>query len=109
MRQSFSLSHRMGEGSGLSAYHCSAHAYLAPSQSERYLQRMVLTDLNVAEEALSLSPADRVELAKLLIRSLEGDGGTDKEMTAELNHRLQDLVSGKDPGVNFDQVFGKPA
>jgi hypothetical protein len=38
---------------------------------------MALTNLAVAEEALSLSPAERVELAKLLIQSVEGDGRTD--------------------------------
>ena len=69
---------------------------------------MVPINLTVAEEALSLSPAERVELAKLLIHSVEGDNQTDEEIKAELNRRLEDLVSGKDPGLSFDQVFGAP-
>jgi putative addiction module component (TIGR02574 family) len=67
---------------------------------------MALTHLAVAEEALSLSPMERVELAKLLIQSLEGDDRTDEEIKAELNRRLEDLISGKDSGLSFDQVFG---
>jgi putative addiction module component (TIGR02574 family) len=69
---------------------------------------MALNNLAVAEEALSLSPADRVDLAKLLIQSLEGDTRTDEEIKADLNRRLADLISGKDPGLTFDQVFGSP-
>ena len=38
---------------------------------------MALTNLAVAEEALSLSPAERVDLARLLIQSLENDRRTD--------------------------------
>jgi hypothetical protein len=34
---------------------------------------MAFDNLVVAEEALSLSPTDRIELAKLLIQSLEGE------------------------------------
>ena len=67
---------------------------------------MALTHLAVTEEALSLSPMERVELAKLLIQSLEGDDRTDEEIKAELNRRLEDLISGKDSGLSFDQVFG---
>ena len=69
---------------------------------------MALNNLAVAEEALSLSPADRVDLAKLLIQSLEGDTRTDEEIKADLNRRLADLISGKDPGLTFEQVFGSP-
>ena len=70
---------------------------------------MALTNLAVAEEALSLSPAERADLAKLLIQSLESDGRSDAKITAELNHRLNDLISGKDSGLSFEQVFGSPA
>lgn len=66
---------------------------------------MPLNNIAVAEEALSLSPAERVELAKLLIQSLEGDRRTDDEIKAELNRRLEDLISGKDSGLSFQQVF----
>jgi putative addiction module component (TIGR02574 family) len=47
-------------------------------------------------------------LAKLLIQSVEGDARTDEEIKRELNRRLEDLLSGKDPGLSFEQVFGKP-
>lgn len=67
---------------------------------------MPLTNLAVAEEALSLSPADRADLAKLLIQSLENDGRSDAEIRFELKRRLDDLLSGKDAGLNFEQVFG---
>jgi putative addiction module component (TIGR02574 family) len=69
---------------------------------------MALNNLAVAEEALSLSPTERVELAKLLIQSLEGDGRTDEEIRADLDRRLADLISGKDSGLTFEQVFGSP-
>ena len=70
---------------------------------------MALTNLSVAEEALSLSPAERADLAKLLIQSLENDRRSDAEITAELNRRFADLISGKDSGLNFEQVFSSPA
>lgn len=67
---------------------------------------MALENVAVAEKALALSPTDRTELAKLLIKSLEGDMRTDKEIKAELNRRIDDLVSGKDSGMNLKQIFG---
>ena len=70
---------------------------------------MALTNLSVAEEALSLSPAERADLAKLMIQSLENDHRSDAEITAELKRRFTDLISGKDSGLNFEQVFGSPA
>ena len=70
---------------------------------------MAQLNLTVAEEALSLSPAERADLARLLIQSLEGDGLTDQEMQAELKRRLDDLISGKDSGLTFEKVFGTPA
>ena len=70
---------------------------------------MALTNLAVAEEALSLSPAERVDLARLLIQSLENDHRTDAEIKSDLNRRLNELVSGKDLGLSFEQVFGVPA
>jgi putative addiction module component (TIGR02574 family) len=68
---------------------------------------MPLTNLTVAEEALSLSPEDRPALAKLLIQSLESDPRTDEEIKAELNKRLEQLLSKKDPGLSFQEVFGQ--
>ena len=67
---------------------------------------MALTNLTVAEDALSLSPTDRAKLAKLLIQSLEDDPRTDAEIKADLSRRLKDLVSGKDSGLPFEEVFG---
>jgi putative addiction module component (TIGR02574 family) len=67
---------------------------------------MALTNMTVAEDALSLSPTDRAELARLLIHSLEDDPRTDAEIKAELSRRLQELVCGKDPGLTFEEVFG---
>jgi len=83
-------------------------AELASTQREGYFYLMALDNLAVAEEALSLSPTQRVELAKLLIQSLEGDSRTDEEIKAELNRRLEDLISGKDSGLTFEQVFDTP-
>jgi putative addiction module component (TIGR02574 family) len=68
---------------------------------------MPLTNLTVAEEALSLSPEDRTALARLLIESLETDSRTDAEIKAELNRRLEQLLSNKDEGLAFHEVFGR--
>jgi putative addiction module component (TIGR02574 family) len=67
---------------------------------------MAITSLAVAEEALSLAPAECADLAQLLVQSLEGDSRTDKAIKADLTRRLEDLVSGKDSGLTFNQVFG---
>jgi len=67
---------------------------------------MPLNSVAVAEGALSLSPQDRAKLAKLLIESLEGERTSDQEVRLELERRLQDLKSGKDSGLSFDEVFG---
>ena len=69
---------------------------------------MALINVALAEEALSLSPSERADLAKLLIQSLEGDRRTDEDVKAELFRRLQELTSGKDAGLTFEQVFERP-
>ena len=69
---------------------------------------MPLTDISIAEEALSLPPAERKDLATLLIQSLEGESRTDREVTADLRERLEKLKSGDDPGLSFEQVFERP-
>ena len=69
---------------------------------------MALTNLAVAEEALSLAPTERADLARLLIQSLKDDPRTDLEIKAELAQRQEDLVSGKDSGLTFEEVFGSP-
>ena len=66
---------------------------------------MPLHDTALAEEALSLSPKERAKLAKLLIQILEGDPRTDEEIRAELTSRLENLISGKDAGLAFEEVF----
>ena len=68
---------------------------------------MPLTNLTVAEEALSLSPEDRAALARLMIESLETDSRTNAEIKAELNSRLEELLSKKDAGLAFHEVFGR--
>ena len=68
---------------------------------------MPLTNLTVAEEALSLSMEDRAALAKLLIQSLETDSRTDAEIKAELNSRLEGLLSKKDAGLVFHEFSGR--
>jgi len=68
---------------------------------------MPLTNLTVAEEALSLSPEDRAALARLMIESLETDSRTDAEIKAELTSRLERLLSKKDNGLDFHEVFGR--
>ena len=73
-----------------------------------YLDGMALTNLGVVEEALSLPPVERADLAKLLIDSLEGDRRTDEEIKAELAKRLEQLRSGTDSGFTFEQVFESP-
>jgi hypothetical protein len=69
---------------------------------------MALTNIAVAEEALSLSPAERADLAKLLIQSLHDDPRTDAEIISDLVQRLKNLVSGNDSGLTFEEVFGRP-
>jgi len=69
---------------------------------------MALTNIAVAEEALSLSPAERADLARLLIQSLEDDPRTDAEIKKELSDRLNNLLSGADSGLTFQEVFDRP-
>jgi putative addiction module component (TIGR02574 family) len=69
---------------------------------------MGLTNLAVAEEALPLSSVERAGLAKLLIQSLEEDSRTDLEIKEDLDRRLKELISGKDSGLTFSEVFGQP-
>ncbi|MBM3838287.1 MAG: addiction module protein [Verrucomicrobia bacterium] len=70
---------------------------------------MALTNLTIAEEALSLPPEQRVDLAQLLIESLADDPRSDTEIKDELACRLEALRSGEDAGLNFQQVFGTSA
>jgi len=69
---------------------------------------MALTKVAVAEEALSLRPPERADLMRLLIHSLEEDPRTDAEIKADLVRRLDGLVTGRDSGLTFEEVFGSP-
>ena len=69
---------------------------------------MALTNLAVAEEALSLPPPERADLARLLVQSLQDDPRADAEIRADLMERLEELLSGKDRGLTFEEVFGRP-
>jgi hypothetical protein len=69
---------------------------------------MPLTNLAMAEEALSLSPEDRADLAKLLIHGLEGDRRSDEDIRVELAARLEQLRIGGEAGLSFEQVFESP-
>jgi putative addiction module component (TIGR02574 family) len=70
---------------------------------------MAVTNLALVEEALALSPAERAELARVLIHSLQDDPRTDDEIKTELSRRLNALISGSDPGLSFQEVFGTPS
>ena len=70
---------------------------------------MALTSVYLAEEALSLPPEQREQLAKLLLESLKPDSRSDSELAAMLQSRLTDLRSGKDRGLSFEEVFGEKA
>src|SRR5205823_12544050 len=76
------------------------------NQDLAYFEFMSMMNLAIAEEALSLSPAERADLAKLLIQSLEKDGKTDKEIQTELTRRFERLQLGEEQGLTFEQVFG---
>jgi len=73
-----------------------------------YILPMSLTNVEVAEEALSLSPQERAELARLLIQSLEGDARSDADIQAELARRFERLKSHEDGGLTFEEVFNRP-
>ena len=66
---------------------------------------MALTSIYLAEEALSLPPEQRQQLANLLLDSLKADGPSDEELKEMLRSRLADLESGKDAGLSFEEVF----
>ena len=70
---------------------------------------MPLTNLTLAEEALSLSAEERAALARLLIQSLQNDSRTDAEIKSDLNNRLEQLLAKKDQGLAFHEVFGLPS
>ena len=68
---------------------------------------MAFTSVYLAEEVLSLPAEQRRTLAKLLMDSVSGDGRSDDEIRAMLRSRLDDLKSGRDAGMSFEEVFGE--
>ena len=68
---------------------------------------MAFTSVYLAEEVLSLPAEQRRALAKLLMDSVSGDGRSDDEIRAMLRSRLDDLKSGRDAGMSFEEVFGE--
>ncbi len=68
---------------------------------------MSLTSVYLAEEVLSLPADQRKALAKLLLDSVTDDGRSDDEIKLMLRTRLEDLKSGRDAGLSFEDVFGE--
>lgn len=70
---------------------------------------MALTSVFLAEEVLSLPAEQRRLLARLSQESVADDGRSEEEIRTMLRTRLEDLKSGRDPGLSFEQVFGEKA
>lgn len=70
---------------------------------------MPLSNVYLAEEALSLPTAERETLARLLLASVSPDKRSDDEIRAELKSPLAKLKSGDDAGLTFAEVFGGKA
>ena len=71
------------------------------------LPLMPLTSTYLAEEALSLPPEQRHQLAQLLMDSLNPSLPSDEEITKMLRFRLEQLENGTDTGASFEEVFGE--
>lgn len=68
---------------------------------------MATTSVYLAEEVLALPIDQRRMLAQLLADSVRDDGRSDDEIRSDLRSRLEDLKSGRDPGMSFEEVFGE--
>jgi hypothetical protein len=64
--------------------------------------------IHLVEGALARPPELRMQLARLLIESLEGNNHTNAEIAYRLRSRLAALQNEKDVGLSFEQVFGEP-
>lgn len=62
----------------------------------------------LVEEALSLPPSERAEFAQLLVDSLREDKRSDAEIRTTLQARLDDLKTGRDPGLSLEDTFARP-
>lgn len=69
---------------------------------------MAISSIYLAEEALSLPPQQREQLAKLSMQSLQDDGRSDDEIRTAFRARLTELKSGRDIGMGFEAVFSEP-
>jgi putative addiction module component (TIGR02574 family) len=65
------------------------------------------TSVYLAEEVLALPVDQRRTLAKLLMDSVIDDGRSDQQIRDDLQARLNDLKSGRDPGMSFEEIFGE--
>ena len=70
---------------------------------------MSITSVYLAEEVLSLPAEQRLRLADLLRDSVANDGKSDAEICALLSSRFDDLKSGADDGMSFEEVFSEKA
>lgn len=70
---------------------------------------MALTNFSIAEESLPLPPAERVDLAQLLIESRVNDERSASEIESEPFRRLEALRTEEGNGSDFWQVLGTPA
>jgi putative addiction module component (TIGR02574 family) len=61
----------------------------------------------LAEEALSLPPAERTKLVEVLVDSLRGTPLPEADLAKLLKARSLALQSGADAGLSFDEIFGE--
>jgi putative addiction module component (TIGR02574 family) len=66
----------------------------------------------VTSEALTLSPDERCRLTRALIQSLEGEPEEDPAIVedswqAEISRRVEEIKSGKVPGIPAEEVFAQ--
>lgn len=68
---------------------------------------MSLPSVYLAEEVLVLPVEHCRAVANLLLDSVQNDGRSDDQIRGEFRARLDDLKSGRDPGMSFAEVFGE--
>jgi putative addiction module component (TIGR02574 family) len=61
----------------------------------------------IATEAISLTPTERAEVAAAILDSLGAPSRSDDEVRQLLRQRSEDLASGRDAGLTFEEVFGE--
>lgn len=70
---------------------------------------MAINTNDLKEQLSRLPTAQRAELARYLIDSLdsETEPDTDPPWAEELERRAQDFETGREPGIPADEVFAK--